>query len=83
MSLIYDEAHSGYWTIETPFSEDDQYEYEVYEQPVIIDMHGAMYGTDPVQQRMMVVLAMVALGIILFAGLAIPRLQSAPHKSTT
>lgn len=86
MSITYDEAQSGYWTIDTPLSEDSSYEYgyeyEEYE-PIIIDMPGYGYGADPVQQRMMVVLAMVALGIFLFAALAVPRLRAGSALSTT
>ena len=84
MTITYDETQSGYWTIDTPLSEGSSYEYEYDDyEPVIIDMPGYGYGTDPVQQRMMVVLAMVALGIFLFAALAVPRLRAGSDFTTS
>ncbi len=84
MSITYDEAQSGYWTIETPFTQDDSYEYDdEYYEPVIIDMPGTIYQTDPVQQRMIVVLALVILGVFLFGTLAIPQMRAASYKTST
>ena len=85
MTVTYDEAQSGYWTIETPFNEQDDWDYdqEYYYEPVVIEMPGSIYGYDPVQQRMMIVLAMVVLGVLLFAGLALPRIRAASSTITT
>ena len=75
-------------TIETPFNEQEEWDYDQeYYEPIVIEMPNSFYGYDPVQQRMMIVLAMVALGVLLFAGLAMPRIRSAsvalPTGSTT
>ena len=87
MTVTYDEAQSGYWTIETPFNEQDEWDYEdqlYYEEPIVIDMPNSIYGyDDPVQQRMMIVLATVVLGVLLFGGLALPRIRAASTSLTT
>ncbi len=83
MTITYDHAGNEYWTIETPFNEQVAYEQEYDEHdPVIIEMPNAIYGYDPVQQHMVIILAMVVLGLLLFAGLALPRLRSASSTET-
>lgn len=85
MTVTYDEAQSGYWAIETPFNESEEWDYydQEYYEPIVIDMPTSLYGYDPVQQRMMIVLATVVLGVFLFAGLALPRIRAASTSLTT
>ena len=80
---IYADQPNSYWTIETPFDEyeDEAYFYEA--EPVIIDMPYAGYQDVMRQQRMVLILAMVVIGVFLFAALALPRTQAAAKGGVT
>lgn len=77
---IYADQPSSYWTIDTPFNEaeDDVYYYE--DEPIILDVPYA--GYQSVQQRMILVLALVVIGIFLFAGLALPQTRAEQNRGT-
>ncbi len=74
---VYADEPNSYWTIETPFYEDDE-EANYYEaEPVIIDMSYAGYQDAARQQPMVLILAMVVIGVFLFAALALPQTRAA------
>ena len=70
---VYEQQLTTYWTVDTPLNEyDEQFEYE---PEFIIDEYDL--PPDPTQQRMMMILIFVLVGVLLFASLVLPRLAQA------
>jgi soluble lytic murein transglycosylase-like protein len=71
---VYEQQLTTYWTVDTPLNEQFEYEYE-YEPEIILDEYDL--PPDPTQQRMMMILTFVLVGVLLFALLVLPRLAQA------
>jgi len=67
---VYEQQLTTFWTVETPLNEQFEYEPEI-----IIDEYDL--PPDPMQQRMMMILTFVLVGVLLFAFLVMPRLAKA------
>mgnify|MGYP002624836813 CR=1 FL=1 len=70
---VYEQQLTTFWTVDTPLNEyDEQFEYE---PEIIIEEYDL--PPDPTQQRMMMILVFVLVGVLLFASLVLPRLAQA------
>lgn len=67
---VYEQQLTSYWTVDTPLNEQFEYEPEI-----IIDEYDL--PPDPMQQRMMMILVFVLVGVLLFALLVMPQLAKA------
>jgi soluble lytic murein transglycosylase-like protein len=67
---VYEQQLTTFWTVETPLNEQFEYEPEI-----IIEEYDL--PPDPTQQRMMMILTFVLVGVLLFAFLVLPRLVQA------
>ena len=69
---VYEQQLTTFWTVDTPLNEYEQFEYE---PEIIIEEYDL--PPDPTQQRMMMILTFVLVGVLLFALLVMPRLAKA------
>ena len=67
---VYEQQLTTFWTVDTPLNEQFEYEPEI-----IIEEQDL--PQDPMQQRMMMILTFVLVGVFLFAVLVMPRLAQA------
>ncbi len=67
---VYEQQLTTFWTVDTPLNEQFEYEPEI-----IIEEYDLL--PDSTQQRMMMILVFVLVGVLLFALLVMPRLAQA------
>jgi len=71
---VYEQQLTTFWTVETPLNEHE-YEPFQYEPEIVIDEYDL--PQDPMQRRMMMIVAFVVVGALLFGALVLPRLAQA------
>ncbi len=69
---VYEQQLTTFWTVDTPLNDYEQFEYE---PEILIEEYDLL--PDPTQQRMMLILTVVLVGVLLFALLVLPRLAQA------
>lgn len=75
---VYEQQLTTFWTVDTPLS-DHEYESYQYEPEIVIDEYDL--PQDPMQRRMIMIVAFVLVGALLFAALVMPRLAQATASS--
>ena len=71
---VYEQQLTTFWTVDTPLN-DQEYDPFQYEPEIVIDEYD--FPPDPMQRRMLMIVAFVVVGAMLFAGLVMPRLAQA------